>query len=214
MIDPVWEKNCQAGRYNRYPHDHIVSFVLSRFGSVPDRKAVRILDLGCGGGNNTRFLCMEGFDTYAVDGAPTAIELTRQYIADCENPDKIVLADFAHLDYPDNFFDCVIDRQSLGHNPAHVLDAIIAEVWRVLKSGGCYFGSMFSANHPHRCFGKFADDEGDMRDFERGGFTESGLTHFFTVEEIMTRFNAFDIEDIAIMFPYPCFFISSVTFLI
>ena len=195
---PIWEKNYQNGRFNRYPFDRVVSFVLSRYGNTADRGGVKILDLGCGGGNHTRFLCTEGFDTHAVDGSPAAIELTRRFIADCGDPNKVVLGDFTRLDFSDNHFDCVIDRQSLGHNPAHTLDTIVAEVWRVLKPGGCYLGFLFSANHPHCRFGVAVNGVGDMQHFERGAFVKSGLVHFFTVHEIMERFRGFDLEDVVV----------------
>ena len=196
MNDSVWERNYQAGRYNRYPHDAVVSFVLSRFGDVPDRKAVRILDLGCGGGNNTKFLYTEGFDAYAIDGSPKSVELARHHIAGLGDPERITQGYFEDLPYADDFFDCIIDRQSVGHNPAAKLDCITAEILRVLKSSGVYFGLIFSAAHPHRWFGQALNDDSDMAGFDRGTFTKSGLVHFFTVSEIVRRFSAFVIEDI------------------
>jgi len=196
MVESVWEKNYKSGRYNRYPYDQVVSFVLSNYGSVPDRKKIRILDLGCGGGNNTKFLCEEGFDAYGIDSSPTSIKLTRQFIEDCGEIEKIKLEDFENLSFTNDFFDCVIDRQSLGHNPSNKLDIIISEILRVLKPGGHYLGFMFNADHPHRSFGKSINNDGDMNDFSNGSFKKSGLVHFFTVEEITRRFESFEIEDI------------------
>ena len=195
-ISTTWDQNYRSGRYNRYPYDEVVSFVLRRFGNCSDRGAVRILDLGCGGGNNTKFLCSEGFDTYAVDGSLESVELTRQNTNGCCPSENVTQAYFNMLPFPDDFFDCVIDRQSLGHNPASALDDIIREVLRVLKVSGVYLGFMFSTDHPHRAYGKAINDDGDMSNFERGVFVRSGLVHFFTLQEINHRFRHFSGKDI------------------
>ena len=195
-VRETWEENYRSGRFNRYPYDEVVSFVLRRFGHCSDRQNIRILDLGCGGGNNTKFLCYEGFDTYAVDGSHESINLTRQNTSGCCKPENVIQAYFNDLPFPDDFFDCVVDRQALGHNPASVLDGIIDEVFRVLKVGGAYLGFMFSAEHPHRVYGKAVNENGDMSDFKSGVFVKSGLVHFFTLEEINDRFRRFEIKDI------------------
>ncbi|MFA5849817.1 MAG: class I SAM-dependent methyltransferase [Bacteroidales bacterium] len=198
MNNPVWEDNYNRGRFNQYPFDRVVSFILSTYGNM-DRKQVRILDLGCGGGNNTVFLAKEGFDVYAVDGSTKSIELTRSFTKGLCDPNKIIQADFTHLPFQDGYFQCVLDRQSLGHNGSESLDQIISEINRVLLPGkGLYFGMVFSSNHPHRSYGHFVHPENynDMFEFSHGIYKKSGLVHFFTVKEIFERFKAFTVMDV------------------
>lgn len=192
----VWETNYQSGRFNSYPFDDVVSFIMSRFGRSQDRRQIRILDLGSGGGNNARFLCAEGFDVYAVDGSPKSVELTNKFMRQEGAKENAVVANFKELPYEDDYFNCVVDRQSIGHNPGKEIDAIIAEVFRTLKTGGYYLGFVLSNNHPHIQFGKPMNLEGDVNHFTQGSFIYSGLVHFFSVSEIERRFCKFEIEDI------------------
>ena len=72
----TWENNYKnLKRYNNYPHDFVVSETLKHFKNVNKIKA---LDLGCGGGGNTKFLAEQGFLTYGVDASQTAVNLTKK----------------------------------------------------------------------------------------------------------------------------------------
>ena len=46
---------------NKYPYDILVSIVARKYFSVENRKEVKLLDLVCGAGNNSKFLAEEGF---------------------------------------------------------------------------------------------------------------------------------------------------------
>ena len=91
----IWEKNYKKGRYNKYPFDEIVSFILSYF--KKNRNKTRILDLGCGGGNNTKFLVDEKFDTYAVDGSSESLSLTKKLLKNKFNKKKMIVSEFKKI---------------------------------------------------------------------------------------------------------------------
>ena len=74
------KKNYRNKRYNKYPFDSVVSFIFKNFKNKI-RKNVKVLDLGCGGGNNSYFIAKEGFDLYAVDGSNTSIQITRKKLS-------------------------------------------------------------------------------------------------------------------------------------
>ena len=57
-----------------------MSFIFKNFKNKI-RKNVKVLDLGCGGGNNSYFIAKEGFDLYAVDGSNTSIQITRKKLS-------------------------------------------------------------------------------------------------------------------------------------
>jgi ubiquinone/menaquinone biosynthesis C-methylase UbiE len=193
----VWEKNYKRGRFNRYPFDEVVSFVLGKF--KKNKKKIKILDLGCGGGNNTKFLIDENYDTYAVDGSNESIYLTKKILGKKFNKKKILKSNLKNLPYESNKFDCVIDRQSLGQNNITDIKIIIEEVKRVLKNKGIFFSMCYSSNHPHKKFGKILDKKlslNDVNNFKRGNFKSSDLTHFFQKKEIMNLYSKFKILDI------------------
>lgn len=78
-FDVSWEDLYSKGRMlNRYPHDRVVSIAFKYFGSVKNRANVRILDLGCGAGNNSWFFAREGFDVTGIDASETAIKFARK----------------------------------------------------------------------------------------------------------------------------------------
>ena len=80
-ITNIWERNYKKKRYNSYPYDKVVSIILRTYPIKKNRKKIKVLDLGCGGGNNTEFLAKEGFDVYAVDGSKEAINLTKKRVS-------------------------------------------------------------------------------------------------------------------------------------
>jgi ubiquinone/menaquinone biosynthesis C-methylase UbiE len=194
----IWEKIYASGqKINRYPYDIVVTFVMRRFGRS-QRDATRLLDYGCGGGNHAGFMASEGFDLHAIDNAPTAIEITRQVVKDITgsvDEKRITVADFSRLPFPDNYFDAVVDRQSLGQNATSDLPALVDEIHRVLKPGGCYFGVNFSDGHPQLKYGRTVG-KGDYADFSEGVFKGLGQKHFFSVAEVQTLFRDFDIESV------------------
>ena len=79
LIDTTWEniyKRKTQSHKNKYPNSEIVSFVLKYYYQqcFDNRKNIKVLDLGCGWGNNLNFLKNEGFDVYGIDGSKTAID--------------------------------------------------------------------------------------------------------------------------------------------
>jgi len=195
MSHKVWEQNYLNGRYNKYPFDKVVSFVFNYYGSVKDRKAVKILDLGCGGGTHTEFLLKEGFSYYAIDGSKTAVEITQRILENNGGNGVVVEGDFCNMPFLSNFFDAVIDRQSLGHNSYHNVIKIVDSIHRILKPLGFYFGMMFSIGHPHLVYGKDVGSS-DFVDCSVGNFSKSGLVHAFDKEELLCLFRKFHIKQL------------------
>ena len=191
-----WNNNYIAGRANRYPYDSVVSFVLRNFGGAPpeERKRIRILDLGCGGGNHVKFASDEGFDAYGVDGSPEAVRLTRELLGESESA-KVVVAYFHDMPFASNYFDCVIDRQSIGHNRAEDIPDIVLEIRRILQPGGLYFGHVFGSETTAFRYGEPLG-KGDYQDFKDGNFKRSHFVHAFDEEQITKLFSDFKMSSL------------------
>jgi 2-polyprenyl-3-methyl-5-hydroxy-6-metoxy-1,4-benzoquinol methylase len=113
------------------------------------RPGMRVLDAGCGGGRNLVYLLREGFDVHAVDEDPQAIVYVRQMAAALAPglpPEQIRLDAIEHLSFADGWFDVVISNAVLhfARDDEH-FEAMVGEMWRVLKPGGMLFVRLASS---------------------------------------------------------------------
>jgi SAM-dependent methyltransferase len=98
----------------------------------------RILDVGCGHGTWTATLQRRFPEAaiYATDLWPGALEATRRVAASGGWTWHIKQAAGEETGYPDRFFDLVASYAVLHEVPAHIAEAILREMFRVLKPGG------------------------------------------------------------------------------
>jgi SAM-dependent methyltransferase len=107
---------------------------------------MRVLDAGCGRGRNLAYLLRAGFEVCAVDGAPDAVEAVRSLAA--EAAPGLPAANFRvepveRTSFADASFDAVLSSAVLhfARDPEH-FDAMLAEMWRVLRPGGLFFARL------------------------------------------------------------------------
>ena len=94
--------------------------------------AERVLELGCGTGNDAARLAEAGFDVVALDGSEEAIALARRH-----RDVKFLVADMTEpLPFADSSFGAVMANVSLHMFTDAVTRAVFAEIERVLRPGG------------------------------------------------------------------------------
>jgi SAM-dependent methyltransferase len=131
--DPVWENEVYGkGNFVRCPYDKIATFVFRNLPSKP-RRQTRILEIGCGPGNNLMFLCQEGFAVAGMDASPKAIEYARCRLGGAA---ELKVAEFPDLPFPDGSFDLVVERNAILCVPFAIGKSTIEQVRRVLVPGG------------------------------------------------------------------------------
>jgi SAM-dependent methyltransferase len=97
------------------------------------RSDVRVLELGCGTGNNLWFAAREGFQVCGLDASATAVAFARERLEAEGLTADVRVGDFTQkLPYPDAFFDFIIDRAALSLARLRRFDRL----W-LLKSGFC-----------------------------------------------------------------------------
>ena len=182
---PDWEKNIYGKGYqfNRYPFESVVRFIMGNCASVADRSQIKILELGCGAGNNLWFAAREGFTVAGIEGSASAVEYARNRFAKEGLSGDLRVGDFASLPWDDESFDFVLDRGALTCVRRHVIESALSESQRVLKSGGRLQSIIYSSQHPDRQFGKDLGDN-TYSDFTDGYFQSLGTAHFTDLEEI------------------------------
>ena len=198
--NPEWEANIygQHQQVNRYPFDIVVSFVFRHFGRLhaDERANVKVLEVGCGTGNNVWFLAREGFDVTGIEGSQTAVKLGQALIANEGLSARITAGDFSRLSWPDNTFDAVIDRCAVTHNRVEHIKRTFDEIQRVLKPGGVFLSQMFSAADTHRLGGRDLGD-GAYTDFKEGPFENLGVAYFADRSAISHLFeNRFEVRSL------------------
>ncbi len=110
---------------------------------------MRILDCGCGTGRNLVYLLREGYDVWATDRDPAAVQAVRAQAATLApglDADHFRVEPVERLSFPDAAFDVVISNAVLhfATDDAH-FDAMVREMWRVLKPGGLLFARLASS---------------------------------------------------------------------
>lgn len=107
-----------------------------------------ILDAGCGGGRNLIYFLRNGYEVFAVDENPYAVEQV-QLLANALAPnlsnDNFQVSAVEKMPFPDERFDAVMSSAVLhfAENEMHFY-RMLEEMWRVLKRGGLFFARLAS----------------------------------------------------------------------
>ena len=119
---------------------------------------MRVLDAGCGTGRNLVYFLREGYEVFAVDQSAQAISQLRRLAATLapqlpaenfrvEAVEKMSWesAPVDRASHDEHGFDVVISSALLhfAHNEEH-WQAMVKEMWRVLKTGGILFARLAS----------------------------------------------------------------------
>jgi len=94
-----------------------------------------ILELGCGGGQDSEFMLARGFDIHPTDGTP---EIAQEAEKRLKIPVSTLL--FGDLDAQDRY-DGIWANACLLHVPRADLPGILARIYAALKAGGMFYAS-------------------------------------------------------------------------
>lgn len=138
--DPVWEAQVYGkNTFVRCPYDQVTTFVFRNLPPKP-RRDIRILEVGCGPGNNLWFLNQEGFACSGFDASPTAIEYAK---VRCGRGVELKVAEFPDVPFAGPF-DLVIERAAVCYVPFEVAKQTIANIRTVLVPGGRFLFTPYS----------------------------------------------------------------------
>jgi tellurite methyltransferase len=103
-----------------------------------------VLDLGCGVGRHALFFAEHGFAVEAIDGAAAGLDFARGEAAARGLRVNLRQADADALPFAEESFDYVLSWNVIFHGTMGDVGRRLAEIWRVLKPGGLYQGTMLS----------------------------------------------------------------------
>ena len=130
--------------------------LLKQFASE-NREKGKMIDLGCGPGQTTRFLADDGVkDLLGTDLSTGMIATAREL-----NPDlEFQTADMLKLDFPNGCFASAIAFYAIVHITPAQLKTAFNEIWRILKSNGQFLLSFHIGDdiiHRDEFFGEKTD---------------------------------------------------------
>jgi len=130
-----------AERFNSFGRENIRAAYRAL---VPGPRGCRVLDAGCGAGQDSAWLATRGATVVAVDVSPAMVDLARRRSRD-GTPFEVRHCDSEETGEDDESFDAVLSSMEIMHHSS--LDATIAEYSRLLRVGGSL---VLVANHPVR----------------------------------------------------------------
>lgn len=156
------------------------------------------LDIGCGGGRHVIHMAKHGLRAAGLDNAPTALKMTRQWLAQEKLDARLVLGDMrVSLPFADNSFDGVLSTQVIHHALLATVIGTAREIERIVRPQGVILLSIpalrpsmtESAEHVLLEPNTYAPTDGE----------EKGLPHhFFSPEEFRNIFPNFDVLDLRV----------------
>ena len=113
------------------------------------RPGMRVLDAACGGGRNLVYLLQSGFEVFATDADSRAVDAVRRLAAQLAphlSAENFRVEPVERMSFPDAFVDVVISSAVLHFaRDAEHFNAMVLEMWRVLKRGGVLFCRLASS---------------------------------------------------------------------
>ena len=146
----------------------------------------RVVDLGCGSGENALHLAERGFEVWGVDFAPAAIDIARRKAEERRIDAQFVVADVLDLNAYADRFDTAIDSGCF-----HVLNdqeraRYVRSVRGALRPAGRLFLACFSERQPG-AWGPRRVTQAELRDaFSKGWRVDSiNEAHFEVAPELV-----------------------------
>ncbi len=146
-----------------------------------------ILDLGCGGGNDTLYLISKGKQVISCDQSPSAINNIRKNFPEVYDAKCFNMLD--GLPFEDEAFDVVIADLCLHYFLKSDTEKILNDIRRILTPGGQLILRVNSINDVLHGAGQGPEIEHHV--FEMEGKT---IKRFFNEEDIRSFFKDFTIE--------------------
>ncbi len=197
-VDPIWEEIHSSREWGKYPPEELVRFVARRYYGSENRKAVRILDLGCGLGSGVWYFCREGFSASGIDSSPSAIDrLERRLEAEGLTADLHV-GDIVHslpgFFHPESF-DAITEVTCLYCLPFSEAKSVVRQAANLLKPGGCFFAMTFDVATWGFGLGRQVEPN-SFADITEGPLKDRGFARFYARHELDDLFSALPIVSV------------------
>jgi len=110
------------------------------------KPGTRILDLGCGGGDQAKVFAKKGYQIVGIDIAPSLIEFAKKQFQKEGLKGNFIKGDMRNVDYQTEFDACILLSGTFGYFSDTENQNLLRSIYRALKPGGKVFIMFLSAN--------------------------------------------------------------------
>jgi 2-polyprenyl-3-methyl-5-hydroxy-6-metoxy-1,4-benzoquinol methylase len=122
-------------------------------------KPCKVLEIGCGTGNDAIFMAKKGFDVTAIDISKTAIEEAKKRAEKAGVHCNFLAEDIAELKSVSDKFDFLYDRACFHFIPEEKRDKYIQAAKKLLVKDGCFVLIVSSEKDPVKGPYQFSKDD-------------------------------------------------------
>jgi len=164
--------------------------------SLGHNPKIKVYDLGCGIGRHTVFFAEQGYQVYASDISEDAVQATKSWLEKAGLVADVHQGRITSIDHPDNTFDLVVSFNVIYHAFRPDIIKAVSEVFRVLKPGGIFYGTLLTKDKSSHFTEKLNEVVDEQTLIIKGG-VEDGVPHFFShLDDVFDFFNDFLLEDL------------------
>jgi ubiquinone/menaquinone biosynthesis C-methylase UbiE len=147
-------------------------------------KSMTIYDLGCGLGRHSIFFASQGFKVAGSDISTAAVQATQENLKKLKLTAQIDQGKMTEITQPDASFDLVIAFKVIFHGLKPDIVKTLAEIYRILKPGGFFFGNFRGFDSEYEDLPIIIDDHTRIDDTP----PEKGIPHYFCNKEDVIGF--------------------------
>lgn len=131
----------EGGANLAYPADHVIRF--HNIVLKSEKPSGRLLDFGCGNGNNARFFIEAGYEVHGTEVTEAVLPSLNARLGPYPKDRFHILPPYPDLPWPDDHFDIVFSNQVLYYlGDKATIQSMCCEFARVLRPGGLVYFTM------------------------------------------------------------------------
>jgi len=195
---------------NNWPFHQVIASAKRFHRMLGSPTEFRVLELGCGVGNNTLALAAEGFQVTGIDFSDVAIAKAEARSKLKAVEPVFLVSSIEELVIRSEYYDLIFDRGAFVCLSNVQIEKSLKSIYASLKPGGKFLGfDWYGDKQPDIAWGEPADDS-TYDNFKQGRFVNQGSINFLNLEQIegffkqykgklaITKHLEFDRDDILI----------------
>ncbi len=181
----IWMNEEDRAGWTRPEQDVIDIVPLLRSRGVRD-----VLDLGCGIGRHSLFLASQKFEVCSLDASAAGLEIARSSAVNAGLAIECCLSRMTELPFRACSFDYILAWNVIYHGDPNVVQRSLNEIFRILRPGGIFQGTMLSKQNVLYQKGCMVAKD----TFVLAGIDEKDHPHFYcNANELTKLLTGFDI---------------------